>query len=351
MSRKTGHLRLLAFWLVLAVVSAFGLAGAAWAPLREFATISLFIPLIWGFMTLRPGGMIAVGVILSVVRLAEETLHIRELTGQWDLPSGLAEALFPILLYLALGLVFHVYRRRQAILVSRLVEVGTVEARERLASSLAHDFNNVLTVIVGTCSLLLKRNNLDESTRGDVQIMSEAGKQGAAIVAQMRMAIKSQFDEMASVDLSDLVDGQMHLIERMLGPHIHVVRHSSGPLPVRVNRGQILRLLMNLCVNARDAMPQGGVLSVHTGGHHESGLDWAQVTISDSGKGIDPQAISRVFEPFFSARPDSPGMGLGLAIVKAIAAAHGGTVTAKNVPGSGASFTVLLPLDVPVTAK
>lgn len=348
MGNRKATLRHLAFVAAFVAVAMFSLAGAAAGFHREIPTILLFIPLLWAFATLSTPWMIVVASILAVVRVFVETIQYNLLTGQWDLGHGLVESAWPLGLYGVLGVAFHLYRRRHEKLVGHLVECGTQEAKHRLATSLTHDFNNLLTVVIGTSELILRDPSIVHPHRKDLETILHAGTEGMSLIAQLRHASRgSQPNARTRLNFSDLIDTQLDLIQRLLPANIHMVRHTSGSLPVLADRGQILRVLMNLCLNARDAMPKGGILTVQTRRHTVRGVEYAVLTVRDSGSGIDAGVMDRIFDPFFTTREKDGGVGLGLSIVKAIASAHGGRVEAANVPGSGASLSVSIPLDQP----
>jgi len=343
---RSATIRKIIFVMVFVLTVATSLAAAWWTDFRELATISLFLPLIWAFLIFRPPWMIVCGAILAAARIADETIQQFVKTGRWELSMGIDESLFPVALYIALGVVLYTYRGRQSLLMANLIESGTQEARNRLAGSLAHDFNNILTVVIGTVELLLRDRTLSPAQRKDLDTIHSAGEQGLSLVSQMRLASRTSPGEFTREDLSDLVERQMQLIERMLPHNIHVVRSTSGALPVRVDKGQILRVLMNFCLNARDAMAEGGVLTVRTSRRDERGTPFAELTVSDTGSGIDPNVMDRVFDPFFTMHSDKGCVGLGLTIVRSIATGHHGHVEVRNIPGAGASFSFLIPIDV-----
>lgn len=345
MVKRSAILKYVMFIAVFVAVVAFSLANAAWLKIHEAGTILLFIPLLWSFISLRPAGMIVTGILISIARVAVELLGIWNNRQVWDLPHAFEESVWPIGLYVALGIVLYVYRKRQATLVSSLVNAGTAEARHRIASSLTHDFNNILAVIIGTGDLLLRSPDLTASHRADVESIVKAGREGASLIDQFRRASRGGEKNPVSVEFGNLIENQTDLVMRMLPPNIHVVRHSGGELPVKADKGQILRALMNLCLNARDAMPKGGILTIQTERRSIHGIDCACLTVSDTGPGVDPAVKDRIFEPFFTTREAGGGVGLGLSIVKSVATSHGGSVEVHNIPGSGASFTFAIPLE------
>lgn len=335
--------RRLLFALIFLAAGATAVALVWSSHLHEAATIILFAPLLWAFVAFSPRGMLSAGVLVAMLRIWVEAAQLARWQGQVDPLAALHEAVFPLLLYLVLGLVFYAYRSRQAKLVSQLVEAGTVEARDRLAGSLAHDFNNIVTLIDKSTQALLTDRSLSPQARLDATHIAVACEQGSSLVRQLRSASRGNSSNQQELDLAELVDQQMDLIQRALPPNIHVVRYSGGALPVKADKGQMLRVLLNLCLNARNAMPQGGVLKVKTARQEFHGRPYAALVVSDTGDGIDPGIMDRLFEPFFTKRSSGAGIGLGLSIVKAIALAHGGHVEARNVPNSGAAFSVLLP--------
>ena len=346
MANRTAILRRVVFAEVLVITSLLALL-AAWGGLtREMSTIMLFIPLIWAFAVLRPGWMVLCGTILGGVRILVEMVQYEEAKGVWDLKRASIESVWPLLLYVALGVAFYAYRRRHDRLVGELVEAGTQEAKHRLASSLTHDFNNLLTVVIGTSDLMLRDASLSAQQRKDIETIRHSGVEGMSLIAQLRGASQDPRQKVR-LDLSELVDTQLELVQKVLPTNIHLVRYTSGVLPVLADRGQMLRVLMNLCLNARDAMPQGGVLTVQTSRRTARGTEYAVLTVSDTGTGIDTGVMGRIFEPFFTTKGKAEGAGLGLSIVRTIAVAHGGTAEAANIPGSGASLSVLIPLDQP----
>ena len=337
------NIKKLAFGLVFLVTVGVSLAAAIGAVPREFSTILLFIPLLWAYVALSPAGMMITGAFLGVIRLAVEVLESQYDTGHLNLARNLLESILPLALYLVLGLVFYWYRRQQQALLNRLVETNTAETRDRMAGSLVHDFNNILMMILGSCESMEKAG-LSPQVRKDVEAMHQASLQGMDLVQQMRRVAPAHRARLADQDLSEVVARQMDFVQKMLPVNVHVIRRSSGRLPATFDKGQFLRVLVNLCLNAREAMPKGGVLTVSTGRRRQGSKDWATLTVSDTGGGIDLSLMERIFEPFFTTRQHAGNVGLGLSIVKSIVASHGGKIEVENIPGSGASFTVLLPM-------
>lgn len=340
------------FILTFVATAATAILLAIWPNTQshEAAAIILMIPLIWAYMTLPLRGMILCGAIVGALRVLVEAIQMSQ-NGMAIVPRNLArETIFPLLLYAGLAIPFFLYRQRQAALVAKLVKSGSMEARDRLASSLTHDFNNVLNVIVGTSELLSRDKTLSLQAARDVNTITTAGQQGLSLIRQMRHEvagdIQGQAQHRVLCDLSDVVARQMDLIGRMLEPHLTIQRQFTDVrLPVRIDVGQLLRVLMNLCLNARDAMPQGGTLTVRTAVSYFEGRPFARLAIADTGVGIDPKIRPRLFEPFFTTRAQEGGVGLGLSIVQSIVNSHGGIVEVQSAPAQGATFNVLLPME------
>jgi len=330
------------FLPILAVVIVVSGLLTMWTPLRLGATIILFIPLVWGFLTLPLGGMIVVGSIIAVVRIGLEVAQMYGLKGHVAPVTVAQEAIFPILLYLLLGVQMYLARVRQAKLTQQLIESRTQEARGQVARRLSHDFSNIMSVIAGTSEMLSENSSLDERAARDVQTIIQATKQGNDLITQARNLSRAHYGRREVRDLSQTVEQHMLLVERVLPFGVRTVRSYAGdPLPVLMDIGELLRLLMNLCMNARDAMPRGGTLTVRT---EKRGGDQAVLIVSDTGVGIPPTNMQRIFEPFFTTKSSEGGAGLGLSIAKSVVESHGGSIRAQSAPGSGTTFTLVFPL-------
>lgn len=334
------------FYVVLALTIAVSVAVAATGHLREAPFILLFLPLIWAFMALPPVGMVLVGLLMAAVRVLVEAEEAYVATGAWNLPSALKESIFPIGLYAALGLAFYFYRRRQAVLAEQLLRARAMEAFADLSRRVAHDLNNVFTVIAGAAELLAKEKALSAETAEDVKSIREASRQGMDMLGELRRMTRMHDGSPAPASLSEAVARQMALIRRVLPENIRVrCEYADQPLIVRLNSGQFDRVLTNLCVNARDAMPAGGELTVRTERQTVGNKDFAVLSVSDTGVGMDARTLRHAFEPFYTTRSDKGGTGLGLSICRALVQAHNGHIDARSTPGRGTTFMVLLPLE------
>ncbi len=226
----------------------------------------------------------------------------------------------------------------------------------RLARGVAHDFKNVLAAIIGCSDLLSMRLQPDDPSRDESEEIRKAAIRGAALTRQLLAFSRSQMLEAKLLDLNEVVLQLDGMMQRLAGERVSVaVRVSGTPTHVRVEPGQFEQLLLNLVVNARDAMPDGGTIDVLVEPVH---LDersvlrypgiadgaFARIAVTDTGGGIDPEMQEHIFEPFFTTKGPSKGTGLGLSIVYGIAKEAGGTVSFTTAPKQGTTFEVLLPL-------
>jgi len=229
-----------------------------------------------------------------------------------------------------------------------------MEAIGTLAGGVAHDFNNILTVIMGFSSLL--RDKLEENaslSRYADDILASAAK-AAKLTRSLLTFSRKQIMENKQEDLNEIVKTSEQFLRRVIGEDI-VLNCYSAPeeLLIMGDSVQIEQVLMNLVVNARDAMPNGGILSIKTeclelteelyGTSLEAG-SYARITVSDTGCGIDEDILQRIYEPFFTTKEVGKGTGLGLSIVYGIIKQHGGDITVESEVGKGASFIIYLPL-------
>ena len=232
----------------------------------------------------------------------------------------------------------------------RLRQAGKMEAVGRLAGGLAHDFNNQLQGIAGFAGFVDKDPGLSAQARQDLHEIRKAAERMASMTHQLLAFSRQQVLLPETLDLDAAVADSQSLLQRLIGSNIQiVVQLAPGPKWVRVDRAQFLQVLMNLAINARDAMPGGGDLMVRTG-IRKSVLErgavqgpYAVLTVTDSGAGIDPDHMAHIFEPFFTTKGIGEGTGLGLSTVHGIVTQSRGHVWAESGPDAGTTFTVLLP--------
>ena len=231
-----------------------------------------------------------------------------------------------------------------------------LEAVGQLAGGVAHDFNNLLTAIMGYISLSLPGLEKGSRTAEDLHQAMSAAKRAAELTRQLLTFSRYQPSQPEQIDLNvavaDVCKMLRHLIEESV--EMRVLLHPE-PLVVKADPAQLGQVLMNLAVNARDAMPQGGVLTIETSmndgaadsGIHRAGqrhTQWVRLRVSDTGVGIPPEIRERIFDPFFTTKPPGSGTGLGLSTVYGIVSQHNGRIDCESQPGVGSVFTVLLPL-------
>ncbi|MDP3220468.1 MAG: PAS domain S-box protein [Deltaproteobacteria bacterium] len=230
-----------------------------------------------------------------------------------------------------------------------------MEAVGRLAGGIAHDFNNVLSVILGFSDLALSDLSPGDALREDLEEIRSAGQRAADLTRQLLMFSRQQVIEPRVLDLNDMLAGTEKMLRRVVGEDIELVVVPAPSLGrVRVDPSSIEQVVMNLVVNARDAMPTGGRLVIATanvvldeayaGAHH--GLrpgPYVRLTVTDTGAGMDEATQARIFEPFFTTKEKGKGTGLGLSTVFGIVQQGDGSIAVESEPGRGATFRVYLP--------
>ncbi len=246
---------------------------------------------------------------------------------------------------LALSMEFEKRREIEA----RLSEAERLESLGRLAGGVAHDFNNLLTVIRGFSELLLAELPAGGRTHRFVEEIANAGARGSELTRQLLAYSQRQDTQLERLSLNSVITEMRSLLHTMAGGTSRLeIKLSQVEEPVAGDRAQIGRLLMNLVVNARDAMPDGGVIRIETSQRPADGepgsRKLAVLTVADEGVGMDEWTKSRIFEPFFTTKPKGVGTGMGLSIVQAVVHGLGGWVEVDSTPGKGSEFRVLLPV-------
>jgi PAS domain S-box-containing protein len=236
----------------------------------------------------------------------------------------------------------------------QLRQAQRLEAIGRLAGGIAHDFNNLLTVIIGYVDMM-RGGEIDDSLIPPLTEVSNAAERAANLTRQLLAFSRQQVLEAEVLDLADVVSGLGTMLRVLLGEQVDlVVRSAAEPATVRVDRGQIEQVVVNLAVNARDAMPGGGVITIETRklektaqrSGEEPGRETVELTVSDTGTGLDAETTQRMFEPFFTTK-DLAGTGLGLSIVHGIVEQSGGSIAVESSPGLGTTFRIRLPYVAP----
>lgn len=227
----------------------------------------------------------------------------------------------------------------QRVLEEQFQQSQKMEAIGRLAGGVAHDFNNLLTIILGFSALLSSELEHDDPRLSYTGEIERAAQSAASLTRQLLAFSRKQIIEPRLIDLNAAVAGLKGMVARLLGEDVEVVLELQDDLWVRADRGQLEQVVINLAVNARDAMPQGGRLCLQTRREGSRAI----LQVSDTGTGIAEDILDRIFEPFFTTKEFGQGTGLGLASVHGIVSQSGGTVRAGNTPEGGARLVVSLP--------
>jgi two-component system, cell cycle sensor histidine kinase and response regulator CckA len=230
-----------------------------------------------------------------------------------------------------------------------------MEAIGQLAAGVAHDFNNILSVILGYTSFIIEGLKPDDPLRSDVEEIRLAGQRAAALTLRLLTFSRRQVIKPRPVNLEQIVRGVDNMLRRLIGDEIHLSVRAETPLgEVFADPGQIDQIIMNLVVNARDAMPGGGSITIELSNAtldtdrvaEERGVrsgGYTLLAVSDTGHGMDAETCARIFEPFFTTKPKGKGTGLGLATVYGIVTQSGGHIEVCSELGLGTSFRVFLP--------
>lgn len=241
------------------------------------------------------------------------------------------------------------------ILERQLHMAAKMEAIGRLSGGIAHDFNNLLGVIIGYSQLMKRKLEATSPLREYAEEVEKAGQRAAALTRQLLAFSRQQILTPAVLDLNDLVNDMLKMLPRLIGEDIAIEIALCRELGrTKADRGQIEQVIMNLAVNARDAMPTGGTLRITTANrdldqaftrHHQGSRigPYVMLAVIDSGTGIDPETLIHIFEPFFTTKEVGKGTGLGLATVYGVVKQSGGYVWVDSELGHGASFQIYLP--------
>ena len=233
--------------------------------------------------------------------------------------------------------------------------VHRMEAVGRLAGGVAHDFNNLLTVIIGRCEVLLGRLSTNHPMRPDLLLIHDAAQKAATVTRQLLAFGRRQVLQPRVLNLNAVIHSMEMMLRSLISENVAVTFDLRDDLlSVKADRGQIEQVLMNLVVNALDAMPDGGKLQIQTaninlpdagsefGFKVESGR-YAMIAVRDTGYGMDSETLSHIFEPFFTTKEKSKGTGLGLSSVYGIVKQSGGYITVSSHANKGSTFKVYLP--------
>ncbi|MCL2474416.1 MAG: response regulator [Alphaproteobacteria bacterium] len=234
-----------------------------------------------------------------------------------------------------------------------------MQAIGQLAGGVAHDFNNILTAMLGFCDLLLQRHKPGDQSFNDITQIKQNGNRAATLIRQLLAFSRKQTLQPKVLSVSDALSDLGSMIRRLIGAQIRLdTIHGRDVGLIKVDQGQLEQVIVNMVVNARDAMPNGGVVTIKTRNHHQETSimrgqdsmpagDYVVIEVIDLGTGIKPENMQRIFDPFFTTKEIGAGTGLGLATVYGIIRQTGGFINVESVIDKGTTFTVYLPLYKP----
>ncbi|MCR9165366.1 MAG: ATP-binding protein [Nannocystaceae bacterium] len=238
--------------------------------------------------------------------------------------------------------------------IERLLEQrGRLASLGQLAGGVAHDFNNLLTVIMASTEFLLE-GETDESRGDELRIVRDAADRAAELTRRLLALGQRQVLRLGEVELDEMLSSLVEMVRRVTPSNVQIVLQATEPLTLVADRSQLEQVITNLCLNARDAMPEGGTLTI---GSQEILLDrdalsdwpgvepgrFVEITVSDTGTGIPPEVREHLFEPFFTTKESDRGTGLGLAICRGIVQRHGGVIRLETELGEGTTFRAAIP--------
>ena len=248
-------------------------------------------------------------------------------------------------------------------LEAQFVQSQKMQAIGQLAGGVAHDFNNLLTAISGHCDLLLLRHDREDSDYADLVQIHQNANRAASLVGQLLAFSRKQTLKPERLELQDVLSDLAHLLNRLVGERIRLqLMHSTGLGAIRADKRQLEQVLMNLVVNARDAMPMGGTIRIDTEAlalteelRRDRAVvpigDYAVIRVSDTGIGIPEDRMQKIFEPFFTTKKAGEGTGLGLSTAYGIVKQSGGFIFVDSTPGEGSVFLLYFPIhDAPAEA-
>jgi signal transduction histidine kinase/CheY-like chemotaxis protein len=238
-------------------------------------------------------------------------------------------------------------------LEQQLLQSQKLESLGRLAGGIAHDFNNLLMIIMGHSELLLGDDALTPDVRSGLKEIRNAGERGAELTRQLLAFSRKQVGRPRALSLNSLIREAQGMLQRVIGEDIQlVVRLDPEAWTIRADHGQMHQVLMNLVVNAREAMPGGGVLTIETRNVSQADGDFLRLSVGDTGVGMDDRTRQHVFEPFFTTKSVSKGTGLVLATVFGVVTQVGGHLSVASQPGQGSVFDLNFPrLNAPASPE
>jgi PAS domain S-box-containing protein len=241
-------------------------------------------------------------------------------------------------------------------LEKQLIQSQKMEAIGTLAGGVAHDFNNILTTIIGNADLILMTVDKDESLRKGIEDIKIAGKRAAALTRQLLAFSRKQIIQPKVLDLNELLSGIEKMLVRLIGENIEILMIPESALwKIEIDPGQMEQVIMNLVVNAKDAMPNGGKLTIETSNmdldenyFRDHGVEnppgpYVMMAVSDTGSGMDKEVQEHIFDPFYTTKEKGKGTGLGLSTIYGIVKQNNGFIWVYSEPGQGSTFKIYLP--------
>ena len=237
----------------------------------------------------------------------------------------------------------------------KILQAQKIDSIGNLAGGIAHDFNNILTAILGSASMMRRRIKDDQRWLKYVDLIETTSRRGASVTRQLLTFARKNNPHVDRIDVNGIIEQTLRLFEITAPKSIHLkCVLSPEPVLVEADESQLQQALLNLCINARDAMPQGGVLVIHCEGvdlNHQEALEFTEgtsgrfvkITIADSGIGIPPHILAKIYEPFFTTKEQGKGTGLGLSVVYGVVRSHNGYINVSSEVNSGTVFTIYLP--------
>ncbi|WP_026379643.1 cell cycle histidine kinase CckA [Afifella pfennigii] len=258
------------------------------------------------------------------------------------------------------AIVYALETTEQRALEAQFAQSQKMQAVGQLAGGIAHDFNNVLTAIIGFSDLLLSNHRPSDPAFQDIMNIKQNANRAAGLVRQLLAFSRRQTLQPRVIRLDEVLSDLSVLLDRLLGEKVELkTEHASELWPVKADLNQLEQVVVNLAVNARDAMPEGGKLTIRTANIDEDGSarfrrregfkagEYVLIEIADTGTGMSPEVMEKVFEPFFTTKDTGKGTGLGLSTVYGIVKQTDGFIFVDSVPGKGSTFSILFPRHVP----
>ena len=353
--RRAGEGLALFITLFLSSQVMFGLWGLFAS--RNVPIAFVFFPIVgWAGLRFGPRGAATVVALISGFAIAIAGMRVGPFS---EFPIEFVHALFSSFLSLGAlsGLLLAAIMaerddamHKRLLLEEQLRHSQKMEAVGRLAGGIAHDFNNIMTVVLGHSELLALELKDHEDMRSSVNEIQHAAERAASLTRQLLAFSRQQKLDPAPVDLNLVANDMVALLSRVLGGEIEV-RAETGAEPVTIatDRAQLEQALLNLAVNARDAMPEGGrlVLTVSRRPPADGGGEVGVMQVADTGSGIPPEVQAHIFDPFFTTKEVGRGSGLGLAMVYGFVQQSGGTIQFDTAIGKGTTFELIFPLVTP----